>query len=815
MTDLPPSPPQFEILRALGKGGTGTVYLARDLKLGRMVALKLLNQDDLSSEEHLARFAREARAAAAIRHPNVATLYEVSETPAGEPFLVMEYCEGETLSQRIRRAPMEAGEILRIARQLAAGVAAAHENGVIHRDIKSANVIIEPSGLVKILDFGLAKLLPRETSSKIQNVTFDSPSGKFLGTLHFVAPEQTLGNPVDERTDLFSLGVVLYHMGAQRLPFNGDAPLLVLERIRHSEPDPFVPLDPAFPPALAKVISRLLQKDPKDRIQSARELVRELEEIEFAAPVPTSSHSMLSRTIRRPHRMRIGLSAAALLIVIASVLLVRRAADTPSPVATAEVRTPIRSMAVLPMRNLANSSGDEFLSVGLADALVTELQQIDALQVRPTSAILQFKGREIDATQASRELKVDGILEGHFLSAGNLVRVNLQLIDARSGYNIWADSVDGRRDNLLQLIDDVAARTLNGLNQSLGTRNPTSSMSHPRSSNAQAYEQYLRARALTGSFRPEEYAEQLASLRKAIALDPGFAAAYADLAIAMSLGQTRGLIKDPKAMQKAEAYAKQAVRLDPQLPQAQLALGRVFVRFPERYRESMRAVLAAIRLESTDAHALHAVLSYLVSAGEIQKAECIGDRLVQLDPGSNEARIRGYWYVNAVDPEGALRHADAALESPDTAIAARDIRGMAYLLLERPAQAEAEADEALRLVPTSYLGKSLKAMAAAARGDRASADQWVARFADDARRNHWAAMRIAYVYGRLGDRDAAMPWVRTAAKLGHHSWYSLVKHPWLASLQADPEFQEIVAAIKADLDDVRDDVIGVYQLICR
>jgi tetratricopeptide (TPR) repeat protein len=229
----------------------------------------------------------------------------------------------------------------------------------------------------------------------------------------------------------------------------------------------------------------------------------------------------------------------------------------------------------------------------------------------------------------------------------------------------------------------------------------------------------------------------------------------------------------------------------------------------------VREVLAALRLEATDAQALNSMVTYFVSTGDMQKAECIGNRLIQLDPLSNEAKARGYWYVNSVDPEGALANAKYAMETKDTAIAAHDIRAYAMLLRGDIAGADKEADEALKLVPTHYLGKSLKAMVAAARGDRAASEAAMRPFAGDAQRTHWAAFRVALCYAKLGDNAKALEWIECAAALGNHSWYALIKHPWLQSLQADPEFQEIVSQMKEDLDDVRDDVVGVYQLICK
>ncbi|HUR81916.1 MAG TPA: protein kinase [Thermoanaerobaculia bacterium] len=816
MAEALPTFDGFEIVRILGKGGMGTVYLARDQRLGRYVAIKVLNASEMAYDDRRARFFREARSAAAIRHPNIATIHEVGETSEGLPFIVMEYCEGETLSQRIRRRPIDSGEFLAIARQIAAGLAAAHEKNIIHRDIKSANIILEPSGAVKILDFGLAKGLPRSLTDPGTEKSFDSTTGHFFGTLHYIAPEQARGGNADQRSDLFSAGVVLYQMAAGHLPFNAEAPLMVLDKIREGEPEPFAALDPNFPPTAIRIISRLLQKNPDDRYQTARDLLTDLEEIDTpTVRMTTSTRTTLGRTVRRPKWTRMAVMIALALIVGIAAFIAQRTTSDDSETATATAPPPpIRSMAVLPLRNIANNKQDEFLSVGLADALVTKLQQIPSLQVRPTSAVLEYQGQKTDTRAASEKLKVDGILEGHFLAAGDLVRVTLQLTDSRTGFSVWSDTIDGKRTDLLGLIDAVSARTVEGLNKEIGVEPASAQVSEPRSSNPQGYEQYVRARAHAGSFNPEHFNAQIAALKRAVALDPQFAAAYADLATAISLGSARSLVS-AEDMSRAEWYARQAVRLDPNLPSAHLALGRVFVRDPDRFRESVREVLAALRLESTDTVALNSMATYFVSTGDLQMAQCVGDRLVKIDPNSNDALTRGYWYINSVDPEGALENAQWAVANKETALAGHDIRGMAFILLGNLGEAEKEAQAATQLVPRHYLGKSLKAMIAAARGDRAAAIAAVQSFDADAQRNHWAALRVALVYAKLGDTAQALAWLQRCATLGNHSWYALVKHPWLQPLQSAPEFQAIVTKMKSDLDDVRDDVIGVYQLMCK
>jgi tetratricopeptide (TPR) repeat protein len=257
------------------------------------------------------------------------------------------------------------------------------------------------------------------------------------------------------------------------------------------------------------------------------------------------------------------------------------------------------------------------------------------------------------------------------------------------------------------------------------------------------------------------------------------------------------------------------VRLDPNLASGHLALSRVFVRDPERYRESVRENLAALRLNANDPQSLQQLANYFVATGETTRAKCMFDRLVAIDPSSNEAKTRAYWNVNVLDPEGAIQNAQFALASKSTEPAGHDVRALAFIMRGSDGEAEKEADRVLQLVPQSYLGKGLKAMIAADRGDRATAVAYLKMFESDGERYHWAALRQCMVYARLGDRDNAIKWLQKSYNLGNHSWYQLVKHPWFASLQSDPEFQGLVIKMKQDLDDVYDDVTGVYQLICR
>jgi eukaryotic-like serine/threonine-protein kinase len=797
---------RYEIVTILGRGGMGVVYLARDLQLERLVALKVVESDVLDGEARR-RLESEARAVASIRHPNVATVYEVGQTADGLPFISMEYCEGATLAQVSREMVVERVRLLSIARQIASGLEAAHRAGLVHGDIKSANIILQPDGGIKILDFGLARRYDLRTSQ--DETTRMSNAAGFAGTLAYSSPEQLTARAVDHRSDLFSAGVVLYELSTGRLPFDHASPLMMMEQIRDGEPARFEPRDRALPEEFAAIIGRLLQKDPARRIQSSAAL------LEALAAVPDSpsgrkvsrSSAKLGRTSRRRYAPLFGTLAAVLAIVVLSMTMIERRGGP-----AAEPLRPIRSLAVLPFHTISSTEEDEFLSVGLADALATRLQQMPELLVRPTSSTLGFRQKLVDAQKAGRQLEVDGVLEGRIIAAGSTLRVNLQLIDSRTGYGIWAESVDGRRDDLLQLMDQISSRAAIALSRRLALEQK-GIRSLPRSSDPQAYELYLKSRALTGSHLPAQSRQQVEMLRRALSIDNEFAAAHADLAIALSLRRARGFVDDDDGAD-AEWHARQAVRLDPNLPEAHLALGRTLARDPERYRESVRESLAALRLNPHDPHALYTMVTYFVATGEIDKARCVGDVFVSIDPSSNDARTRGYWNVNAVDPEGSLTLSSLALATKETELAGYDIRALSHLALGNYAAARSDQRRAAALVPDHYIGKSLAALIAATAGDRNRVGLELGRMQHDLERNHWAALRAALAYARLGDRAAAIEWTRRAAALGNQSWFFLNRHPWMAPLQEEPEFQQIVTRMKTNLDDVRDDILGVYGLIC-
>jgi len=489
-------------------------------------------------------------------------------------------------------------------------------------------------------------------------------------------------------------------------------------------------------------------------------------------------------------------AAAALGVVLIATLIWNRLA----PVVAPHAITPIQSVAVLPLHNSGSGKSDDFLAIALADALTTQLRDVPALQVRPMSAVLASR-------KNATSLAVDSLIEGQFAVSGNIVTITWWLIDSRTGKNLWTGSITGPRDNLMTVVENVSAQTLLGLNERLGVQR-AGNASAPRSLNPIAFEEYLKARAVNQSILPEKHAEEVAHLQRAIELDPQFAAAYADLSIALSLGQQRGF----NDAAQAEHYAREAVRLDPNLATAHLALGRVL--FPTNFRQALLECVAALRLNAKDSQTIAVLTSFFVATGDAQEADCLIAQLPDIEPNSQEWVTRGYWYVNLLNAAAARRAADDALATKSHELIGCDIAANAYLLEGDAAHAQKFAIRAATIAPASYIPASLEAMIAAFNGDHATALRQLQAYSGEASRNRWAAIRQAITYGRLGDRAQSLTWAKRAVQLGFRSWFLMKNHPWLRGMQDDPEFAATLQQMHADLETTMPAMRDVYQSIC-
>src|SRR5438094_4641867 len=565
----------YKITHKLGAGGQGTVYKAIDQKLGRTVVIKVLPAELTVKESNLKRFEREARLASALDHPNICTIFDMDQAN-GLHYIAMQYVEGKNVRQFCNGRPLELESALRIGIQTADALAAAHARGIIHRDIKSGNVMVTDSGQVKILDFGLAKLVDeQEASTSGVDQTDLTEVGVPYGTATYAAPEQARGDKVDARADIFSTGVLLYEMLTGTWPFRGKSTADVRHAVIHDQPKTLAEMRPGATPArLQQILDRAMQKEPRDRYQKIDELRDDLRKVLMditsgaamdmaAAPKHLGGTTPVGRAMRWLKK----LSGAR--------------ADTPtmSPQFTSRALTDAqdrsltttiadrdkKSLAVLPFKNLANDPAVSFYEFALADAVITELARIRSLVVRPSSVMSKYQGQTVDPSDVGRELNVDAVLSAGFIHVGERFRVNAQLLEVESGEIIWSDRVDASADDIIAVQDEITRRIVDGLRLELSP-DEQAGLAQPATVNAEAYEEYLRgrdrfARFIFRTVAAEDCEAAIRHFTRAIELDSEFGLAYDGLGACYVNRVFKGLggVED---FEKAEGAFNRALAID-------------------------------------------------------------------------------------------------------------------------------------------------------------------------------------------------------------------------------------------------------------
>src|SRR6266498_735224 len=565
----------YRILEKIGAGGQGTVYKATDTKLGRAVVIKVLPPELTVKEANLKRFEREARLASALDHPNICTIFDLNEIE-GVNFIAMQFVEGKNVRELVSGRPLDLRSALSIIIQVADALAAAHARGIIHRDIKAGNVMVTTHGQVKILDFGLAKLLDTEGVGPggIHHTDL-TEVGIPYGTATYAAPEQSRGERVDARADIFSTGVLLYEMLTGTWPFQGKTSVDVRHAVLHQAPQPLNEARPGgVPPQLQLILDRTLAKDPKLRYQKVGELRDDLRTVlrdveagapqSFSEPITPVAPRHLSGTGRMGRALR------WLRNVTGEHTAPQRESTSERPVHDTPVTSlgdrERKSVAILPFRNVSNDSQSSFYEFSLADAVITELARVRSLVVRPSSEIVKYQGVQVDPRQVGREMSVSAVLSAGFLRAGDRIRVTAQLVDVDSGDLLWSDRIDADANDIISVQDTITQEICDGLRLELSS-DEKDQLEQGKTANAEAYEEYLRGRDCLGRFIYHSIARgdidaAIEHFQRATELDPSFALAQSALGGAYANRVRKGLGETDDNARAEKAFAR-ALAIDP------------------------------------------------------------------------------------------------------------------------------------------------------------------------------------------------------------------------------------------------------------
>jgi serine/threonine protein kinase/Tfp pilus assembly protein PilF len=775
----------YEIISPIGAGGMGEVFEAKDTRLGRTVAVKVLPSHLSTDAERRGRFEREARAASALNHPNITTVYDIGEDE-GTHYIVMELVEGKTFRELIDDGALSTEKMLPLATQVAEGLSKAHAAGIVHRDLKPENLMVTDDGLVKILDFGLAKLMPESTDadSEAATVTRATQQGVVMGTVQYMSPEQASNRPLDFRSDQFSFGSILYEMATGKWAFKKDTMPQTLAAIIEDDPEPIRKLQSAVPVELKAIVKRCLAKDPARRYESTGDLAKELK------TVPDSPSAWRARR-------RFLWAAAGFLVAVLAMALGPNLIRLWDQISSGTTAAPIESIAVLPLQNLSDDPEQEYFADGMTEALITDLAKIGALKVISRSSIMRYKGTDKPLAEIAKELNVDAVVEGSAQRAGGSVRIMAQLIDPETEQALWADSYERDLEDILMLQSEVAQAIAGEIEVAL-TPEETARLASARPVDPEAHDAYLKGSYHWTKLTPADLDTAQRYFELALETDPSYAQAYSGIATVWAARQQMGFTLPADAGPKAKAAALRAIALDDSSAEAHAALALVRTSTDWDWAGAEPEWRRALELDpnAADAHAWFAC--FLAIVGRTDEAIPHSKRAIELDPFN--ALFHGmYSWVLYMD-----RRYDDALAAARTALAMhpnqQPARGTQQLVfISKGMRDEQLADQRERIA------RDPERVAAFEKGlseggyegaQRTIADLLAERYEkaggipDAGVFRIYMPCDIALRYIDAGDYDRAMDWLEEAYEVRDPNlpYLDLPVHD---PLRSDPRFQDL------------------------
>lgn len=809
----------YRIISKLGAGGMGEVYLAEDTKLDRRVALKILPTEFANDADRMSRFVREAKSASALNHPNIITIHEIGGTDLTH-FIASEYVQGDTLHNLIRDRKLDLKTTLDVAIQVASALNAAHKVGIIHRDIKPDNVMVRPDGLVKILDFGIAKL----STKKADSTDGEAPTalkdegttpGTIIGTAHYMSPEQARGKDVSTQSDIFSFGLVLYEMVTGQRAFTGENALDVIGAILHKEPAPLNQLQPNLPNEIERIINKTLRKDPEARYQTAGDLLTDLKDVRqdlqfknqlerTVAPnndspatktvtaastslpsPPTSSAEFITQEVKK-HKLGVLVAAVLVLVLVGTGFWFFN-------LRASSGNKPIASIAVLPFQNRSSDADTEYLSDGLAESLIFRLTQLPNLKVSPTSTVMRYKSKDTDITQVAKELEVDAVMSGRVSQRGDDLTISVELVDARTNKLIWAERYDRKMSDLLATQREIATTITQKLELKL-SGNEAKGITKKYTDNNEAYQLYMRGRYSFAKRTKSEMLRAIEYFQQAIKLDPKFALAHARIAETYASMPAYPYLSPKEAFPQAKIAAQKALEIDPTLPEVHTFLAYTAAIYDWNWPEAERSFKRALELDPNNsaAHFRYGQV-YLAPMGRTEEAIAEIRRGLELEPLDINMGVTIAWaYLGNEQADKALEQAKKTYDLEPTHPLTRWMLSQAYILKGMYPEAISLTELSLRDDPANQFALRDAGIAYAKAGRRDKAEEMIGRFRELAKTQYIPTCRIAAIYAALDDKEKAFEELNKAFEARDWELHRVKAEIYWTPLRNDPRFKEML-----------------------